>query len=120
VGSGENPIILDDDESESIADIDIDMHDDYDDDSPYEDPCGHSRLYNSRSADMRSDTNSHLSAPPPIQTREKDVSTSTPTPRNITHDDGAQTDLVSLHTEDLYSELTHSTPRSIVIFADIL
>jgi hypothetical protein len=131
VGSGQNPIVLNDDESVSIIDSDIDMHDDHDDRTSYEDFYEHPTPYKSRrtasssfeaggSVDMTRDTSSHLSAPPPIQTRKKDVSTITPTPRNITRDEGAQTDLISVRTEELYGKLNDSTPKPTKVCADLL
>jgi hypothetical protein len=131
VGSGQNPIVLNDDESVSIIDSDIDMHDDHDDRTSYEDFYEHPTPYKSRrtasssfeaggSVDMTRDTSSHLSAPPPIQTRKKDVSTITPTPRKITRDEGAQTDLSSLRTEELYGKLTPRAQRSLMISAELL
>jgi hypothetical protein len=119
IGSGNDPIILSDDESVSVADNDIDVHDglyDEDDSSPYDDLCELPAWYQSHGAATRSsrardgmhttsDTNSQVSAPLPIQTRKKKSAfTSAPTPRNITRDQGAQTDLVSLRTEELHGK----------------
>jgi hypothetical protein len=114
LGSGEDPIILSDRESESVAENDNDVHDnDYDNRSSYEDSpepyeaTGARPSWNgSRSSTrMTNDTRSQSLASTPIKTRKNKATASyAPPPRNLTRGQGVQTDLAALRTEELYGE----------------
>jgi hypothetical protein len=114
LGSGEDPIILSDSESESVAEDDNDVHDnDYDNGSSYEDSpepyeaTGARRSWNgSRSSTrMTDDKSSQSLASSPFKTRKNKATASyAPPPRNFTRRQGVQTDLAALRTEELYGE----------------
>jgi hypothetical protein len=116
LGSGEDPIILSDSESdsESIAGNDVDVLDHYHDDEsldedkpePYE-TIGASPSWNGTRSSTRMTEDASFPPPArsPTKARQNTATTSfAPPPVIITRGQGAQTDLAVLRTEELYGE----------------
>jgi hypothetical protein len=116
LGSGEDPIIVRDSESdsESIAGNDVDVLDHYYDDEsldedkpePYE-TSGASPSWNGTRSSIRMTEDASFPSPAcsPTKARQNTATASfAPPPLIITRGQGAQTDLVALRTEELYGE----------------